>query len=89
MIDYQKQRSTVRPEPLELTETKVFVATNIQAVTEPGVDGQEGFSGWEFNLVEYTKDEYIQVLAATAADQEEKLTDTQLALCEVYELIGG
>ena len=29
MIDYGKQKSTVRPEELELTETKVFVSSNI------------------------------------------------------------
>ena len=27
MIDYGKQKSTVRPEELELTETKVFVSS--------------------------------------------------------------
>ena len=89
MIDYGKQRSTVQPAPVEITESKVFVATDIQAVQDAAVDSQEGFSGYEFSLTEYGKDEYIQVLAAKTAAQEADLTAAQLALCEVYELIGG
>lgn len=89
MIDYGKQRSTVRPEPVELTETRAFVATDIQAVSDPAVDGQEGFTGWEFHLTEYTKDEYIRHLEEVTTSQAEELTSLQLALCEVYEMIGG
>jgi len=80
MIDYGKQRSTVQPEPMVLDENSVWIHTNIQAVEE--TVGEEVFSGYEFNMVQYTKDEYISLLDA-------QLTDTQLALVEVYELIGG
>ena len=59
MIDYGKQKSTVRPEELELTETKVFVSSNITEVNEDETDGQPGFTGYEFDLIEYDKDEYI------------------------------
>ena len=54
MIDYGKQKSTVRPEELELTETKVFVSSNITEVNEDETDGQPGFTGYEFDLIEYT-----------------------------------
>jgi len=80
MVDYGKQRSTVQPEPMVLDENSVWIHTNIQAVEE--AVGEEVFSGYEFNMVQYTKDEYISLLDA-------QLTDTQLALVEVYELIGG
>ena len=30
MIDYGKQKSTVKPDELELTESKVFVSSNIR-----------------------------------------------------------
>ena len=40
MIDYGKQKSTVRPEELELTETKVFVSSNITEVNEDETDAQ-------------------------------------------------
>ena len=32
MIDYGKQRSTVKPDGLEITETKVFVYSDIEEV---------------------------------------------------------
>ncbi len=88
MIDYGKQRSTVKPLEVELTETKVFVCTNISPVSESGTAEQEGFSGFEFDLLEYSKDEYIQLQADKNKSLEQQVTDTQLALCEVYEMLG-
>ena len=87
MIDYGTQRSTVKPLELELTETKVFVASNITSVNEPDTEDQPGFTGYEFDLVEYDKDEYIKLQAENNAALEQQMTDTQLALCEVYELM--
>lgn len=87
MIDYGTQRSTVKPLELELTETKVFVASNITPVNEPDTEDQPGFTGYEFSLVEYDKDEYIKLQAEHNAALEQQMTDTQLALCEVYELM--
>jgi hypothetical protein len=78
MIDYGRQRSTVKPEPMVIDESSVWVHSNIQPVEE--TVGEEMFSGWEFNMIQYTKDEYIRML-------DTQLTDTQLALVEVYELI--
>lgn len=88
MIDHGKQRSTVKPLEIELTESKVFVASNIAPIEEPGTDEQQGFTGFEFDLVEYSKDEYIKAQAEKNAALEAQVTDTQLALCEVYELFG-
>lgn len=87
MIEYGRQRSTVKPLELELTETKVFVASNIIPVNEPDTEDQPGFTGYEFDLVEYDKDEYIKLQAENNAALEQQMTDTQLALCEVYELM--
>jgi hypothetical protein len=78
MVDYGRQRSTVKPESMVLDENSVWIYTNITPVEE--TVGEEVFSGWEFNMVQYTKDEYISKL-------DNQLTDTQLALAEVYELI--
>lgn len=88
MIDYGKQKSTVKPDELELTESKVFVSSNITEVSEPGMDGQSEFIGYEFNLIEYDKDEYIKIQAEKNAELEKNITDTQLALCDVYEMIS-
>ncbi len=89
MKDYGKVRSTVEPVEVEITETRVFVASNITPVTETGNEPGEGFSGFEYDLLEYTKDEYIKLQADRNTALEQQITDTQLALVEVYELIGG
>lgn len=88
MIEYGKQRSTVKPEELELTETKVFVSSNITEVSEPGTDNQLGFTGYEFNLIEYNKDEYIKIQAEKNTDLENEITQAQVAMCEIYEMLG-
>ncbi len=81
MIDYGRQRSTIKPDETEILETKVFAASDVTEVSE------NEFSGYEFNLTEYSKDEYIQMIREKNADLETELTNTQLALCEVYELL--
>lgn len=87
MIDYGKQKSTVKPDELELTESKVFVSSNITEVNEPGTDEQPGFTGYEFTLTEYEKDEYIKIQAEKNESLGQQVTDTQVALTEVYEMI--
>lgn len=88
MIDYGKQRSTVKPDELELTETKVFVSSNITEVNEPETDKYSGFTGYEFDLIEYSKDEYIKIQAEKNATLEDEITQAQVAMCEIYEMIG-
>ncbi len=88
MIDYGKQRSTVKPEELELTETKVFVSSNITEVNESGTGEQPGFTGYEFDLVEYDKNEYIRIQSEKNAGLENEITQAQIAMCEIYEMIG-
>lgn len=85
MKDYGLQRSTIVPKAVEITETKVFVATDIEqvAVTMEEQEIQE----YQFNLVEYEKDEYIKMISDKNEALEQNLTDTQIALCEVYELM--
>ena len=88
MINYGKQRSTVKPEELELTETKAFVSSNVKEVNEPETYGQPGFTGYEFDLIEYDKDEYIKIQAEKNATLEDEITQAQVAMCEIYEMIG-
>jgi hypothetical protein len=88
MIDYGTQRSTVKPLRVELTDSKVFIASNITPVDEPGTDEQPGFAGFEFDLVEYDKDEFIKLQAEQNETLQTQITDTQVALCEVYELMA-
>ena len=42
---------------------------------------------YEFTLLQYDKDEYIRHMAEVNASLDTQMTETQLALCDVYELI--
>ena len=78
---YKNVRSTVCPQPLIIDEKSAWVAENI---TE--VEGECGVE-YEFDQTRYTKDEYIKLIDEKNVQLEAQLTDTQLALCEVYELM--
>lgn len=43
---------------------------------------------YEFNMTQYEKDEYILMMSEKNVSLEKQVTDTQLALCEVYEMLG-
>ena len=81
------QKSVVKPQDVEILETKVFVASNIEEVTET-IDEEE-FNGFQFELTEYSKDEYIQILNEKNTSLEGQITDAYMALCDVYETVEG
>ena len=79
MKDYGTVQSAVRPEEKVVDEYSVWVNTDIAETAD----------GWEYHMVQYSKDEYIKLMVDKNAALEEQLTDTQLALCDVFEMIGG
>ena len=83
MKDFGKQRSTVSPEPMVIDEFSVWVHSDIVPVEENV--GEETFTGFEFNIIQYGKDEYIKTMAEKNSTVETQLTNTQLALSELYE----
>lgn len=83
MIDYGKVRSTVKPDEVEIDEYSVWVNSNIKEIEVQSED--ESYTEYEFNQVRYTKDEYIKMIDERNTTLESQLTDTQLALCEIYE----
>lgn len=87
MFDYGTVRSTVEPEEKVVDDLSVWVNTDITPVQEG--EGDEAFTGFEYHQVQYSKDEYIKMLDEKNASLESQATDTQLALCDVYEMIGG
>lgn len=87
MTELGKQKSTVRPQDVEILGTKVFLTSNIEEVTE--TIGEEEFNGFQFDLTECTKDEYIQILNEKNTSLEGQITDAYLALCDVYETVEG
>ena len=88
MQQYGKVRSTQQPKTQVIDEYSVWVAENITPVSEPGTDEQPGFVGYEYDLTQYTKDEYIKMIDDKNAALETQVTDTQIALCEVYEMLA-
>ena len=50
MKEYQKVRSTVKPEPKVIDEFSVWVAANITEVKEATGDAETGFEGYEYDL---------------------------------------
>ena len=87
MKDFGKTRSIVKPDAVVIDDNSVWVHTDIQEVHE-SVGEDQSFDGYEFNMIQYEKDEYILMMSEKNSELEKQVTDTQLALCEVYELLG-
>lgn len=56
----------------------VYVHTNIKVIAE---------NLFSYDEIQYTKDEYIKLISEKNATLTEEVTNTQIALCEVYELL--
>lgn len=88
MKQYGTQRSTVKPEDVEITESKVFTYENITEIKVKNPESDDEVTMYEFTLTEYDKDEYIRIQAEKNASLEEQMTQTQVALCDVYEMLA-
>lgn len=93
MINHGKVQSMVKPIEMEVLATKVFVSSNIKKTTQTIEDSK--MEVYEFNLIEYDKDEYLKFIDEKNKQLEEKntqldesLTETQMALCDIYESMG-
>ena len=81
MLNHGKVQATTEPQNIVIDEYSVWVADNITTVIVPDEDGQS-HTEYRFDLKQYGKDEYIYSM-------DEQLTDAQMALCDLYEMIGG
>lgn len=88
MVNHGKVRSTEKPESMVIDEYSVWMNSNIQeievedeVVTDDGKIEKRTHIEYEYDMVQYTKDEVIIA-------QSQQITDTQLALCEIYESLG-
>ncbi len=86
MKNHGQVRSTVEPLAVEITASKVFVASDIEEITV--TMEEDTHVEFQFNLIEYDKDEYIRMMSDKNESLEQELTNTQIALCDVYEMIG-
>lgn len=74
-------------QPLIVGVDTVYVHTDIKPVTNDA-EGKDVEGLFQYHEVQYDKDEYIHLMSEKNSELENQLTDTQLALCDVYELIG-
>ena len=80
MTDYGRVRSTVKPEPIVIDDFSVWQNTDIQEVSE-NVGEENEFVGYEYNMIQYSKDEFILQQAAPSAELGE-LVNTILGVNE-------
>ena len=85
MTKFKNIRSTIRPNATRFDEKSVWVSENIREI-EVERDG-DAYTEFEFDQTQYSKDEYIKLLDEKNQELEAELTDTQLALCEIYERV--
>lgn len=88
MINHGKVRSTIKPEKMVIDEFSVWICDDIQEIeTENEIQTSDGkietqkTKIYEYNMIQYTKDEYI-------AMQSEQTTNIEMALVEIYESLG-
>lgn len=57
------------PPPIEVNVDTVYVRTNIVAINT------DEFKGWQYDEVQYSKDEYIALISTQATDTHNALVD--------------
>lgn len=57
------------PEPIEVNVDTVYVRSNIVAITTPE------FTGWEYNEIQYRKDDYIALISQENNDLKNRVAD--------------
>ena len=72
--------------PLVIGYDTVYVHTDIEPVTEDQ-NGNPLEGQFRYHEIQYPKDEYIHMMAEQNAALTEEMTDLQMALCDVYEMI--
>lgn len=88
MINHGKVRSTIEPERLVIDEYSVWITENVEEIevedeiiNDKGETEKVTTTMYEYDLVQYTKDEYILM-------QSSQMTDVEMALVEIYEGLG-
>lgn len=83
MINHGKVQSCMKPVEMEVDEFSVWLASNIKPITVQ--NGETQFEGYEYDLIQYDKNEYIKMQDEENKSLQTQINDTQLALVELYE----
>ena len=83
------QGNSEQARSLVVGKDTVYVHTDIVPVEKYDHNGKLIEDLFSYTEVQYGKDEYIELMAKQNEKLNSDLTDTQLALCELYEAVGG
>lgn len=78
--------SSAQAIPLVVGTDTVYVHSNIVKL-EKDSQGNPVDDLYQYEEIQYDKDEYIHKMSEKSDAQEKNITNTMLALCDVYELI--
>ncbi len=78
MKNYGRIQGSHEPPAIEMTANAVFLASNIQPYTET-VEGYT-INGYEYDYIEYSKDEYLLQQNEKIAALEQELQATKILL---------
>lgn len=82
MINYGKVRSSEIPQETQITTDYVYVASNIEPYELLNED--KVLTGYEYDYIAYTKDEYIQLIleenSKTITELEDELSAVKILL---------
>lgn len=88
MKSYKNIKSTIKPKEIVIDEYSVWVHSNISEISE-NVGTENEFIGFSYDLKQYSKNEYIKYQIEEQKKLTERMNNTQIALCEIYESLGG
>lgn len=77
------QGSEAQAKDIIISADTVYVHSDIKKVQKKD---EKDPDVWEYHEVQYGKDEYIELIAEKNKALEKQVTDTQLALTELYEM---
>lgn len=81
MKEYKNVYGTMNEvNPLEVSIDTVYIRSNIKSEQVEGIG-----TCWVYDEVQYTKDEYIKLLADKNKALEKQIEDTEVALLQLYE----
>lgn len=78
-----------KPAEIVFWQTAVDVNTNIKQIEVEDKETGEKAVKWQADTTRYDKDEYIEVLHNDNVSLTQQVTQSQLAIVEVYEMMLG
>lgn len=78
MKNYGIVYGSIEPMPIEITATSVFIASNVTPYEE--IIDDKTISGYKYNYVEYSKDEYLLQQTTNIAALQEELAAAKVLL---------